>query len=78
VEDKALNKLPKEISNIPASGNPVTEAGKQAIFDCIQACCNSTLSEALSIQAKHSAGFMGGAHCKKGKIGSEFKKTMSI
>ncbi len=78
VEKKALKGLPSEIGRALSSENHIIESGRQAIFKCIQDSCKKALSEALSIQAKHSADFMGSSHCQKGKIGAEFRKAMDI
>jgi hypothetical protein len=47
-------------------------------MDCIQGACGSTLSEALEVQARHSAAFMTSSVCKKGEIGAQYMKTMSV
>jgi len=36
------------------------------------------LISALTIQAKHSAEFMISDACKKGRIGTEFKRVMDV
>ena len=54
------------------------EAGKKAIYECIQASCAVTSSEALLVQAKHSAGFMVSPAFHTGKIGAELKKMMEV
>ena len=38
----------------------------------------ATLAEALGTQAEHSAGFMISAACRKGAIGTTYKKTMAV
>ncbi len=77
VEEGALKAIPKEISGL-SPGDSATEGARKAIFKNIQDSCNSTLAEALTIQAKRSADFMTGSYCRKGKIGAEFKKTMAV
>ncbi|MBW1688644.1 MAG: hypothetical protein JRS35_26735, partial [Deltaproteobacteria bacterium] len=52
-----------------------TEAARKAILDCVRHACGSTLSDALSVQTKHSAGFMITPHCRKGRIGAEQART---
>jgi enoyl-CoA hydratase/carnithine racemase/3-hydroxyacyl-CoA dehydrogenase len=76
-EDKLKN-VPSEVRGLPESDNPATKAARAAILKCIKDCCNITLSEAFTIQAKHSADFMTTLHCQHGRIGSEFKKTMVV
>jgi hypothetical protein len=70
--------MPREVSGLPASDNPGTGAARLAILDSIQKSCGSPLSEALSIQARHSAEFMKTSACKQGRIGAEFTKAMSV
>ncbi|NQT35291.1 hypothetical protein HQ587_08885 [bacterium] len=70
--------VPKEVPGLKPSGDPVIEAGRKAIMDCIQASCGTTLGQALEVQAKHSAGFMVTKPCQKGEIGSSCKKIMNI
>ncbi|MBI4800936.1 MAG: enoyl-CoA hydratase/isomerase family protein [Elusimicrobia bacterium] len=77
VKEAALKKLPKDLA-LPDSENNAVEAGRKAIFECIQASCAATSSEALLIQAKHSAGFMASPACRTGRIGAELKKTMEV
>jgi len=40
--------------------------------------CGKPLSEALEIQARHSAAFMVGKICQKGTIGAACAKTMNV
>ena len=70
--------IPKDIPVPPDSGVSVTEAARKAIMDCVRASCTVPMSQALEIQAKHSAGFMTTKPCHKGAIGSTWKKTMDI
>jgi enoyl-CoA hydratase/carnithine racemase len=77
VEEGALKDVPKEISGL-APGDAATEAARKAILQNVLSSCGTTLSEALDIQAKHSAGFMSGAYCQKGSIGAEYTKTMKV
>lgn len=69
--------VPRE-SGIEDSGDPATEAAREAIFKNIQNSCSVSLGEALEIQAKHSAAFMVGSFCKKGAIGADYTKTMKV
>ncbi|MEK7722173.1 MAG: enoyl-CoA hydratase/isomerase family protein, partial [Elusimicrobiota bacterium] len=77
VKEVALKKLPKDIVP-PDSENNAVEAGRKAILECIQASCAVTSSEALLIQAKHSAGFMASPACQNGRIGVELKKMAEV
>ncbi len=76
--NEAALSVPKEVPGLPPAGNPILEAGRRAISDCIQASCGVPLSQALEAQAKHSAGFMAGEACRKGAIGSNYKKVMAV
>jgi enoyl-CoA hydratase/carnithine racemase len=64
--------------NLPDSGNPLTEAARKAILECVRASCSASLSEALTVQSKHSADFMCSQTCNKGRIGAESTKIMKI
>ncbi|MDP8238526.1 MAG: hypothetical protein P9X24_05515 [Candidatus Hatepunaea meridiana] len=70
--------VPKDVSGLPPASVPAIEAGRKAIMDCIQASCGVPLSQALEIQAKHSAGFMVTKACQNGQIGSNAKKIMDV
>jgi len=75
--DGVLSGLP-EPAGLPATEGPSLEAGRKAILDCIRASCGASLADALAIQAKHSAEFMKTPACRKGRVGSEFSKTMAV
>ena len=75
VADKAIN-IASEV-NLPQSGDPATEAARKAIMNCIKESCGATLSEALAIQARHSADFMSSDYCRKGVIGTTCAKVMN-
>jgi hypothetical protein len=77
LEKKAL-KVPAEVKGLKPSGNPLMEAARKAIMDTVQASCGVTVSDALEIQAKHSAGFMLTKECHRGVIGSAAKKTLDV
>ena len=76
-EENALS-VPNEVPGLPPSDNPALETARKAIMDCIQASCSVPLSQALEIQAKHSAGFMTTSHCQRGEIGRSCKKIMAV
>jgi enoyl-CoA hydratase/carnithine racemase len=73
----ALAEIPT-VTGISDSGNPALETARKAIHNCIRESCGCPLPEAIEIQAKHSAGFMSSSVCRKGVIGSEAAKVMSI
>ncbi len=71
-------KVPTDVSGLPAASSALMAEGRKAIMDCILASCRVSLSQALEVQAKHSAGFMTSKSCKKGAIGSAAKKMLDI
>jgi len=75
--EEALSSVPTDVK-LPKAGNPGTEAARKAIMDCIQDSCGAVLSDALSVQAKHSADFMGSDPCRKGVIGADCAKVMNV
>ena len=77
VEEGAME-APEEIAGLPETGNPASEAARSAIFESVRNSCGTTLSDALTVQAKHSAGFMTTGFCRAGRIGAEFTKTMKV
>ncbi len=74
----ALKTVPKEVRDLPDFGNPDIIAARKAILKSIQASCAADLMEALTMQAKHSAGFMTNPLCKKGAIGAAYTRTMDV
>jgi len=76
LQDGALDGIAGDVDGLPASGGPATDAARKAILDCVRASSGATLSEALSIQARHSAEFMRTAACRKGRVGAEFGRVM--
>ena len=72
---RAFQRTPR---GLPASGSPATDAARKAILDCIRAACHARLADALAIQARHSAEFMGTSACKRGRIGSDYSETMAV
>ncbi len=78
VEKDALEELPADVRDLPAAASPAAEAARRAIMETVTHACRSTLSEALTVQAKHSAGFMLSPACHQGRVGAEHKKTMAV
>ena len=75
VESNSLEKISFD-ENVFSSANGNGESVR-AIAKCIEDSCNAKLSEAISIQAKHSADFMVSKFCRNGIVGSEYDKVMS-
>jgi enoyl-CoA hydratase/carnithine racemase/3-hydroxyacyl-CoA dehydrogenase len=74
-DEGKLKDVPAEV-NLPSSENPATEAARKAIMDTIKDSCGVGLSEALDLQARHSANFSVTSFCKEGSIGAEYNKMM--
>jgi len=72
-----LENIPAD-SGVSPSDNPATEAARKAIMESVRASCSVLLSEALDIQAKHSAGFTASSYCKGGSIGADHARTMLV
>ena len=77
LQDKPLTCIPIDM-NLPAADGASDEGARKAIAACISEACGCDLSEALNVQAKHSADFMSSRFCRKGMIGAEAGKVMSI
>jgi enoyl-CoA hydratase/carnithine racemase len=61
-----------------ASDSPATEAARKAIMQSIRGSCGVPLSEALDVQAGHSADFTVTSFCRAGSIGVERQRTMMV
>lgn len=78
LKENNLKEVPSEVDGLSETDNPATIAARKAIFQSVRNCCEATLPEAITLQAKHSADFMTTPHCQNGAVGMEFKKTMII
>jgi len=72
-----LDGIPAD-AGVPASGSPATEAARKAILQSIRDSCGARLSEALDVQARHSADFTVTPFCREGMIGAEHARTMMV
>ncbi|MBS1261687.1 MAG: putative enoyl-CoA hydratase echA8 [Calditrichaeota bacterium] len=70
--------VPAEARELPPAESPAAEAARKAVMDCIRASCAAPLSEALVVQARHSAEFMVSQTCLRGAIGASYSKTMDV
>jgi enoyl-CoA hydratase/carnithine racemase len=61
----------------PSAASPVTETARRAILRTVEASCGAPLAEALEIQAKLSADFMGSPEVRQGKVGEAFARFQS-
>jgi len=75
-DERALEGVPSD-GVLSVSDSPATRAAKEAIMQSIQGSCGVPLSEALDVQARHSAGFTVGSFCREGGIGAERRRTMA-
>ena len=77
LDEIALVGIPADIS-LSAPDNQGMEAARKAIMETIQGSCSVSLSEAITIQSRHSADFMTSKHCKNGIIGAAFNQVMNV
>jgi enoyl-CoA hydratase/carnithine racemase len=78
VEGGVLSGVPSDVPGLPEADGEMGRATRSAFVECIQSACGSTLSEALEVQARHSAGFMTSKTCKKGELGNQYTRTMAV
>jgi len=78
LEAHSLDGVADAVGEIAAASGPGMEAGRKAILDTISAATSATLGEALEIQARHSGGFMMSEACRRGIIGSAWRKTVLL
>ena len=57
LHEGALEGIPADVG-VPVSDSPATEAARKAILETIRHSCGVPLSEALDVQARHSADFI--------------------
>jgi enoyl-CoA hydratase/carnithine racemase/3-hydroxyacyl-CoA dehydrogenase len=76
--DGILTGVPSEVTGLSATDGELGEAARKAIIDAVQQSCGATVADALAIQTRHSAEFMTSKACRKGRIGTEFQKTMGV
>jgi len=74
--DKGMLKGIPADGGMAPSGSPATEAARKAIMDTIWDSCGVPLSEALDVQARHSADFTASSFCREGRIGAEHSRAM--
>jgi enoyl-CoA hydratase/carnithine racemase len=78
VEGGVVSGVPTDVPGLPDADGEIEVAARSAIIECIQGACGSNLSEALELQARHSAAFMTSAACRNGEIGAQYTKTMFV
>ena len=77
LDEGMLEGIPADVG-VPASDSPATEAARTAIMHAIRDSCGVPLSDALDVQARHSADFIVTPFCTEGSIGAEYLKTMMV
>lgn len=77
LETTPLENIPRDARALGAATSLVEEA-RRAIVDCVRQSCAATLADALTVQSKHSAGFMLTEACREGRVGAEYTKTMKV
>ncbi len=78
LDEGVLKGLPADAAGVPVSDSPATEAARKAIVQSIRDSCGAGLSEALEVQARHSADFFVTSLCRQGSIGTEHQRTMMV
>jgi len=78
LEEGSLDGAAEAVPKLATASDPGMEAGRKAILDAVRAATSATLGEALEIQARHSGGFMISEACRKGVIGTAWKKTVLV
>jgi enoyl-CoA hydratase/carnithine racemase len=77
LDEGMLEGIPTDVG-VSASDNPATEAARKAIMESVRSSCSVPLSEALDIQAMHSADFTITSSCREGNIGAERARMMLV
>ena len=77
IEEGVLKGIPLDVP-LSDPDSPETEAARKAIIETVQNSCGVVLPEALTIQARHSADFMTSDTCRRGVIGAEFSRVMTV
>jgi enoyl-CoA hydratase/carnithine racemase len=77
LDEGVLEGIPADVG-VSVSAGPATEAARAAIMHSIRDSCGVPLSEALDVQARHSADFTVTSFCREGSIGAEQQRTMMV
>jgi enoyl-CoA hydratase/carnithine racemase/3-hydroxyacyl-CoA dehydrogenase len=77
LETGSLDGIPDEVPGL-SPGSESTEAARRAIVETVRAACAVPLSEALEVQADHSAEFMVTTACRRGTVGAEADRTLRV
>jgi len=75
---KRISDLPSDIKGLESTDDEILIQSRKAILNCITDSCNADISEAITIQSKHSGEFMTSKLCKKGVIGTAYTKNWQV
>ena len=78
VETGAMDGVPTDVSDLPPADSEDSEIARRAIMACVQDACGATLADALAVQARHAADFLASPACRRGLVGAEYKRVMSV
>jgi len=78
LETGVLDGVPGDVSDLPPADSEGSEIARGAIMACVQDACGSTLADALAVQARHAAGFLASPACRRGVVGAEYKRVISV
>ncbi|MDT3740163.1 MAG: hypothetical protein RO257_11770 [Candidatus Kapabacteria bacterium] len=78
LQEGVLSEIPADFAGISQADDSTIIAARKAIFENIRSSCSVNLSEALKVQARHSAEFMTSQYCRRGFVGNDFQKTMLV
>jgi enoyl-CoA hydratase/carnithine racemase len=74
----ALTGVPTSVPTLAPADDPLVEAGRAAIADCITRACAATAAEALDLQARIAAEFLASAPCRAGRVGQEASRILEV
>ena len=77
VATEGLSNLSSKLQ-LPDSPDPIVVTARKAIMECVNDACSAALSDAIIVQAKHTAAFMSSKDCRRGMIGTEASKVMNV
>jgi enoyl-CoA hydratase/carnithine racemase len=78
VETGVLDGVPADVRDLPPADSEGSEIAREAIRACAQDACGSALGDALAVQARHAADFLASPTCRRGMVGAECKRVMSV
>jgi hypothetical protein len=78
IETGVLDGVPANVSDLPPADSEGSEIARRAIVACAQDACGSSLADALAVQARHAADFLASHACRRGVVGAEYKRVMSV